>query len=274
MAPDKLLAEWFWVDRWVGSSAFALPIDARGLYREMLSQAWRRGAQLPNNAEQIRRMTGVTVKEWNKAWPLVTPYWRADGLILVNETQLEVYADAVQRSLRASERALKGVQARLEAQRKLHAGSTQAPLKLDSSSTQVPTQVATQAPLESQPPSLSPSPIVVSSKPQTEHVAEVARDALDRRAGHLVERYAELFYVHRKGARYHSRIHLDFLKAQELVRTWTDDARLEKLAIIILDTDDEWISRTDRGFAIFAAKATWADDRLKAWELEHGLAGN
>ena len=259
MAPDKLLAEWFWVDRWVGSSAFALPIDARGLYREMLSQAWRRGAQLPNNHEQIRRMTGVTVKEWNKAWPLVTPYWRADGLILVNETQLEVYADAVQRSLRASERALKGAQARIEAQLKLRSSSAQA---------------AAQAPLKHLPPSPSPSPIVVSSKPHTEHVAEVAREALDRRAGHLVERYAELFYLHRKGARYHSRIHLDFMKAQELVRTWTDDARLEKLAIIILDTDDEWISRTDRGFAIFAAKATWADDRLKAWELEHGLAGN
>ena len=60
MAAEKLLAEWFWIDRWMGSSAFGLPIEIRGLYREMLSQAWRRGARLPNDHEQIKRMTGVT----------------------------------------------------------------------------------------------------------------------------------------------------------------------------------------------------------------------
>jgi hypothetical protein len=88
------------------------------------------------------------------------------------------------------------------------------------------------------------------------------------RAGELLNRYAELFYLHRKGARYHNRMHLDFDKALGLVRTWEDDKRLEKLAVIVLTTDDEWISRTDRGFGIFAARASWADDRLSAWEAE------
>jgi 5-methylcytosine-specific restriction endonuclease McrA len=93
-------------------------------------------------------------------------------------------------------------------------------------------------------------------------------DALTMRAGRLLEHYAELFYQHRRGARYHGRPALDFPKAQEIVRTWTDDARLEKLAILVLTTDDDWISCTDRGFGIFAAKATWADERLAAWEAE------
>lgn len=92
------------------------------------------------------------------------------------------------------------------------------------------------------------------------------------RAGLLLEKYAELFYDKRRGARYHARPHLDFPKACDLVTTWTDDARLEKLAVIVLTTDDEWIARSDRGFGIFAAKASWADDKLRVWELANGMA--
>src|SRR4051794_2437569 len=100
---NKLLAEWFWIDRWTGSSGFTLPIDARGLYREMLTQAWRRGARLPNDHDQIRRMTGVTRREWQRAWPRVERFWRVDGDALVNDTQREIYADAKARADRASE---------------------------------------------------------------------------------------------------------------------------------------------------------------------------
>ena len=97
-------------------------------------------------------------------------------------------------------------------------------------------------------------------------------EALTLRAGQLLERYAELFYLHRNGARYHNRMHLDFQKAQQLVATWTDDARLEKLAVLVLTTDDEWVSRTDRGFSVFAAKASWADGLLAEWESKNGVA--
>lgn len=93
-------------------------------------------------------------------------------------------------------------------------------------------------------------------------------ESLAMRAGALVDRYCELFIEHRRGARLTRRPVLDFEKALELVATWPDDARLEKLAVLVLTTDDEWISRTDRGFGIFAVKATWADDRLAAWEAQ------
>lgn len=88
-------------------------------------------------------------------------------------------------------------------------------------------------------------------------------EALECRAGRLLERYAAMFVTHRRGAKYHNRMHLDFPKAVELVTTWDDDAHLDKLAQIVLTTDDDWISRTDRGFGVFAARATWADDRLR-----------
>lgn len=263
MAQDKLLAEWFWIDRWVGSSAFLLPAEARGVYREMLTQAWRRGAALPNDHDAIRRVTAVTKREWARTWPRLERYWRVEGDTLVNDTQLEVYAACMARSLKASARALKGAQARI-------AGQREAQLKHSSSSL-----ISTaQAPLKHIPldPDPDPSLIVVPTELLASALAvELSVEALDLRAGHLVERYAELFYQHRHGARYHSRIHLDFLKAQELVRTWADDGRLEKLAVLILTTDDDWIAHTDRGFAIFATKATWADDKLKAWEREHGV---
>jgi uncharacterized protein YdaU (DUF1376 family) len=112
LAKDKLLAEWFWIDRWMGSSAFLLPLEARGVYREMLSQAWRRGARLPNDHEQIRRAIGATSKEWRRSWALIERFWRVDGDSLVNDTQIEVYADAQGRAQAAHEKAVKAARAR------------------------------------------------------------------------------------------------------------------------------------------------------------------
>jgi uncharacterized protein YdaU (DUF1376 family) len=112
MALDKLLAEWFWTDRWNGSSAFGLPLEARGLYREMLTQAWRRGAQLPNDHEMIRRLVGATSKEWKRSWPLVTRFWRVEGGSLVNETQVQIYATAKARADESARHAQKAARAR------------------------------------------------------------------------------------------------------------------------------------------------------------------
>ena len=101
-SPSKLLAEWFWTDRWMGSSAFLLPMEPRGLYREMLTQAWRRGGRLPNHHEAIQRAVGCTKKEWKRCWPQIEKYWRVDGHNLVNDTQLEVYQLTEARLHRAS----------------------------------------------------------------------------------------------------------------------------------------------------------------------------
>jgi uncharacterized protein YdaU (DUF1376 family) len=99
----------------MGSSGFLLPMEARGIYREMLTQAWRREARLPNDHEAIRRAIGATAQEWKRSWPAVQRYWRVDGDTLVNDTQLQVYAEAQGVAQRASERGLKGAQARAQA---------------------------------------------------------------------------------------------------------------------------------------------------------------
>jgi uncharacterized protein YdaU (DUF1376 family) len=117
----KLLAEWFWADRWMGSSAFLLPIGARGLYREMLTQAWRRGARLPHDFEAIRRAVGCTRVEWNRYWPRIQGYWRIDGANLVNDTQCEVYQLALARQDRASRHGAQGARGRWKKNRPIDA---------------------------------------------------------------------------------------------------------------------------------------------------------
>jgi len=103
----KMLGEMFWVDRWTGSSAFLLPLEARGLYREMLSQAWRRGAQLPNDPDAVKRAVGAADAEWERTWPLVRPYWHVEGDVIYNPTQRRLYAEAQAQMERAGARAKK-----------------------------------------------------------------------------------------------------------------------------------------------------------------------
>lgn len=99
----------------MGSSGFLLPLEPRGLYREMLTQAWRRGASLPEEPELIRRACGVTVEEWDRCWPLVSKYWQHEDGQIFNETQREVYAEAANRKMKAVEKASNAAQARWNA---------------------------------------------------------------------------------------------------------------------------------------------------------------
>ena len=92
---DKLRAEWFWTDRWRSSSGFLLPMEARGLYREMLTAAWTLGAWLPNDHEQIRLYTGCLPEVWERCWPLIEAKWKQEGSKLVNETQRQIFNECL-----------------------------------------------------------------------------------------------------------------------------------------------------------------------------------
>jgi uncharacterized protein YdaU (DUF1376 family) len=86
--------ECFWTDRWMGSRAFLLPLEPRGLYREMLTAAWFRGAELPADHDQIRRLILVTEAEWDRTWSRIAPYWREEHERLVNPQQQRIFRDA------------------------------------------------------------------------------------------------------------------------------------------------------------------------------------
>lgn len=98
---------------------------------------------------------------------------------------------------------------------------------------------------------------------------KIVEDEIAERAGRFLERYQALYRQFRRGAVCKIKPALDWDRCCDLCRLW-DDARLEKLAAVFLQTDDEWISRTDRGFGVFCARASWADDRLK--QAESGAA--
>ena len=107
-----LQAEWFWIDRWSNSRGYVLPMEARGMYREMLTQAWRRGASLPNDPEAIQRAIGATPAEWRRSWPKVRKFWRVDGDQLVNDTQVMIYRRSMELAKFYKERATKAAKGR------------------------------------------------------------------------------------------------------------------------------------------------------------------
>lgn len=98
-------------------------------------------------------------------------------------------------------------------------------------------------------------------------------DDIASRAGKLLQAYQLTWYPkYRHGARLRLVGNsLEFEDACRLCETW-DDARLEQLAGVVLTTDDDYISKTDRSFKIFALKASWADDKLRQWELTNGVS--
>jgi uncharacterized protein YdaU (DUF1376 family) len=97
-----LTGEFFCVDRWIQSQAFGMSIEARGLYREMLSRAWLNGGWLPNDHAAIRRLIGASELEWKRCWPLIEHYWRIDAAgRLVNDVQVTLYEAAKTRFERA-----------------------------------------------------------------------------------------------------------------------------------------------------------------------------
>lgn len=153
MPPEKLLAEWFWCDRWMGSRGFLLPLEPRGLYREMLTQAWLRKARLPNDSETIQRAIGCTAVEWDRNWPLVQPFWKVVGTNLVNRTQQKVYREAMAAARRASVRGKKGAEKRWSSN--------------------------AQASLKQKPPSPSPSPIVSVKNTETQEENQLVSNTED-----------------------------------------------------------------------------------------------
>lgn len=85
----------------------------------------------------------------------------------------------------------------------------------------------------------------------------------------FIGRFCELYKQHRHGARYFvvREKHVPLLRP--LLRTYGPE-RLEKLALVLLKTNDEWIEATDRGIGILSTKASWLDGRLAEYEAAHG----
>jgi len=108
-----------------------------------------------------------------------------------------------------------------------------------------------------------------SSEPFDSFSAELPSESFDRRAGEFVERYKALHLRLRKGAHYLGRPRQDFDEARQLVAVY-DDARLDKLAYVWLNTDHDFAQSGTRSLAKFRSMASWCEEQLIAWEEKHG----
>ena len=92
---------------------------------------------------------------------------------------------------------------------------------------------------------------------------------ITERAGRVIERYAVLYPKHRNGARYAVKPVRDYSAAVTLCETWTDDDRLDKLAICFLTTDHKFAEEGRRTLSQFLALSSWVDGELCKWEQAH-----
>ena len=89
------------------------------------------------------------------------------------------------------------------------------------------------------------------------------------RAGEFIERYKALHLRLRKGAHYIGKPHFDFQEALQLVGVF-DDALLDKLAYVWLNTDHQFAENGTRTLAKFRSMASWCQERVIEWEQTKG----
>ena len=108
-----------------------------------------------------------------------------------------------------------------------------------------------------------------SSEPFDSFEPELPPSHPDRRAGEFVQRYKALHVQLRRGAHYLGNPGKDFEEARQLVAVF-DDARLDKLAFVWLNTDLEFAEKGTRTIGKFRSQASWCEEQLIAWEEKHG----
>jgi len=269
----QLHALWWWIDRWRKSTAYIdMTLEQQGAYRNLLDEAALRGGPLPNDETVLAKACGDP-RRWRKVRAIIMPHfhltkdgWRHTTLDeVLKESERRAEKQRRWRRARGNDRGNEGGNDIGNAAGNGGGNNLGSPSPSPSPVVQEQIQRRVDEALKEAKTTKAKLELTVSV------LAETVEESLRLRAGALLELYQRLFIKHCHGARYHNRMHLDFEKALGLVRTWPDDARLEKLAVLVLTTDDDWIAGTDRGFGVFAAKASWADKTLAAWEVEHGL---
>ena len=226
-----------------------------GIYIRLLSYCWLEGT-LPLETAALAHMARMQVKQFTKLWENSTV-----------KTCFHIGDDG-----RLHHKRLDGEREKQESYRRRQSDKGKASAAARGSTAVQPNgnhgSTTVQPPVQPEGNSSSPSPIS-SLQTAVTSARVVSDDELGDRARELLEHYGEWYREERHGARLRLiQNALTFQDALTLVETW-DDARLEKLARLVLTTDDPFISGTDRGFKIFALKASWADNLLRAWELKN-----
>ena len=266
----------FSVEEWRGSLPIQrMTFSERGVYQEMLNQQWLSAERnLPDDPEQVADLIALTpahAAEVLAAWPVVRRKFVADRrdptriynikLEHIRRTQREKFKERQETGRRGGKASARKRWTDKDIDLKV---SLSSPQPTSSKAEAMPTVRIGKERLGKEGIGLegkgAPIPSVVLARTVTDD------ERLGDRARELLESYPVWYAAERHGARLPILGgSLQFQEALTLCRTW-DDARLEKLARVVLTTDDDYVSRTDRGWKIFTLKASWADDRLRQWE--------
>ena len=233
-----------------------MSLQERGAYITLLCLCWLE-QQLPLELPRLAHRVGVSTKAFTKLWPAVgVCFTEVDGHLIHKRLDKERVKQAAFLADKASAGrwSVKGA-TRVGGR---FAPRHQQPLVNTTNSPPTAHQQGHQQPTNSSISDLR-SPISVQEN------SLLAEEALEAKAGRFCERFAELFYEHRYGAKYFKQPNLDWQRVCRLLTVW-DAERLEKLAVLLLTTDDKWISTTDRNIAILEKKASFLDDLLRQWE--------
>jgi hypothetical protein len=100
---------------------------------------------------------------------------------------------------------------------------------------------------------------------------EAERGDFESEARRFLKQFAALYRQHRHGASYFVKTKDHVKVVGGLLQVHAFD-RLLLHAQVLLTTDEEWISSTDRGIEILAKKINWLEDRVADWEARRGVA--
>lgn len=229
----------------------AMSAQECGVYIRLMCRCWLEGS-IPDDLPQVARLGGVTTAQLRKFWPAIRRCFSA------HETDPGRLVHGRLERERAKQR--------MFSRRQSDKGKASAALRSTAVEVRLPPGCRPVG--DSVQPEVNSSISSLQSSTSVSVQTAIVEEGIPERASAFLDTYAALYAKHRHGARLHRRPSLDFDRALGLCRTWADDGRLGKMAEILLTTDDEWISRTDRGFGVFVSRASWCDDRLSEWEAK------
>lgn len=231
--------QWNVIDARGDEVFMVMTYEQRGVYRELLDHQWLEGS-IPSEPEQIARLLHLTPTRFAKLWPLISGKFRAKNNRLVNE-RLEVYRRELDDfvSIQAKNGA-KGAAKRWGR----HSGAIATPMANDSSSTKTRTST-------------------VATEQQRGGSAEKAPSVTHE----FLKWFQGEYKARRNGATYFVRWEAHGAIVKRLLTAFTMD-HLKKLATILLTTNEEWTTGTDRGIEVLSAKVNWLEDKLCEWEAK------
>lgn len=69
----------FYGSDWLGDSMVRrMPLEARGVYIDLLCHAWDAGC-IPSDRDEIAHMLGIQRRKLDSLWSSIEPWWKSDG---------------------------------------------------------------------------------------------------------------------------------------------------------------------------------------------------